>query len=245
MSFGNDTILSGHLGLNLTWSGDHPHHARRMNTVPMHRPGNWLDTYYSRGKVGAAKAKKKAAPAVDPLQSAANVSNAIQLANFPKKVQPFVMDQTAMETDGFTSPAFLQDNNASGISPDKTHPHGVSKWRYFPDINAWAVKMKEVISMNKGAGRPIDATTLKDYVHRLKVNGYFGKESEASYYNKVNAAGTRWRNIESLEEDTNQKIVMPKDRSGGMLAFFKAHPVITGVGAAVGGILVLKALVKR
>lgn len=114
------------------------------------------------------------------VDAAGRVFQSMVANKYDQMAMPFVLLQTAFETGDYTSPAFLKDNNASGISPDKSHPHGASKWRHFDNLDEWAKKMKQLLLLDRGAGAPMYAKTLNDYVHRLKKNGYF-EESEAYY----------------------------------------------------------------
>ena len=117
------------------------------------------------------------------------VYNALVGAKFPASSLPFVMSQVAYETTdstthtGFSSFESMTDNNFSGIkynavangdiatmgnqSPEGNH------YAHYNSVNDWAQDLKRILSLNRGAGRPIDATSLEDYVHRLHSNGYF------------------------------------------------------------------------
>lgn len=108
----------------------------------------------------------------------------------PAMLLPVILAQTAFETNYYKSNAFLIDNNASGIKwinkPYQDATIGIqssekgSHYAHFTNLTKWAIDLKRILSVNRGAGRPIDATTVQDYVHRLKANGYFGS-SEAQY----------------------------------------------------------------
>lgn len=123
-------------------------------------------------------------------QAAGNVLGALRMAGFPVMLLPIILAQSAFETAYFTSNTFRQDNNASGIKwinkPYQKATMGIhssekgSFYARFETLTDWARDLKRILTINRGAGRPIDATTIQDYVHRLKVNGYFGL-SEAQY----------------------------------------------------------------
>ena len=167
--------------------------------------------------------------------SAQAVWNAINNAGFPAALLPWLMDQAAYETAGFSSAAFLKDNNASGIMPSKYAKKGQTMYAGYATLDAWATDMKRVISM--GPAYPVQATSLADYVHRLKQNDYF-EAPEAQYLKGLQAESVTWKNIESLYQDSHTSLVMP----AAATSFFKQHPLATGIVVALAGILVLKAV---
>jgi hypothetical protein len=168
------------------------------------------------------------------VSSAEQVSKALYDNNFPVSVMPYVMDQAAFETAGFSSPAFIKDNNASGISPSRYAPKGITEWAHYDTLDDWAADMKRVLQLSPNY--PIRAISLADYVHRLKGNNYFDKMSEADYLRGLQAESTKWKNIMSLYTDTHTNLVMPGQ------SFLKEHPLIAGMALMVGGILVFRAL---
>lgn len=104
-----------------------------------------------------------------------------------------------MESGRFTNGPYKKDNNPGNIMWPY---HGYSKGVYipsnktyavhFPTINDFATAYIDILS--KGA-MPISATSLADFAHRLKMNNYYGKEGEASYLAKLQAAAKQIRDV--------------------------------------------------
>ena len=88
------------------------------------------------------------------------------------------------------------------------------------------------------------ATTGPDFVHRLKMNNYFGKESEAKYLAALRGAAQRINLISAMVEDAHQDIAEP-DGDKGLWPWVKAHPIATGAGITLVGLVVLKAVLRR
>ena len=125
---------------------------------------------------------------------AVQILAALQAANFPANALPFAFAQAAHESTGFTDPAGADNtsNNFSGLTyggsasqratgavPTNTQPDGNSHYAAYPGgIGDWAKDFYRFLCFNHGAGRPIDATNMTDYIGRLKTNGYFGDSIE-------------------------------------------------------------------
>lgn len=92
----------------------------------------------------------------------------------------------------FDSAVALADKNLTGIIYLNAHfqhnatqgtlmpaRDGVGHYAHFATPQDWANDFCRILRLNMhGEGRPIDAVTPEDYVHRLKVNGYFGGKEE-------------------------------------------------------------------
>ena len=107
----------------------------------------------------------------------------------------FALAQACFESGGitFTSAVNIESNNLTGIeflnapfqknavagSPMPLADTGGKLCHYakFATLQDWANDFKRIVhaqfAQNQD-GRPIDAATLGEYVHRLKLNGYFG-----------------------------------------------------------------------
>jgi hypothetical protein len=85
----------------------------------------------------------------------------------------------------------------------------------YSSLGDYARDLKRVLSLSPG--KPYEATgypDLRDFVHRLALNHYFGKESEVSYLNKMKGAQQRLRIITDLQVDSHQDLTTdtPKDK---------------------------------
>ena len=118
----------------------------------------------------------------------------------------FALAQLLFETGKFTrqSQVAANNNNYSGIKWINSSRQNATKgtlvplgervsdpnsplnyYAHFNNMDDWATDFKRIISLQRSAnniGKPIDANTLDQYIHRLKLNQYFG-DSENVYYN--------------------------------------------------------------
>lgn len=96
--------------------------------------------------------------------------------------------QAAFETGGFKSNVAKRDNNFSGIKYinkpyQKKATKGVKSndggyYAHFPSWQDWAMDFYRILHLG-GDRSPANATTLDDYVSRLKANRYFGASEKA------------------------------------------------------------------
>lgn len=119
--------------------------------------------------------------------AATKVHNALVSAGLSEPAASYATYESYHETGAFTSPLFLQHNNASGIKYAKQSgavrlPDGYAGWP--GGLSGWAAAMKH--EATKGAN-PAGATTLEDYVSRLKKNKYF-EDSESNYLSGLKRA---------------------------------------------------------
>jgi hypothetical protein len=107
---------------------------------------------------------------------------------------PFVLSQIILESDWFTSNAYIFDKNPAGITWNdnyKTRPGATigrkrpskegGNYVHFNTFNDAAKDLVRILSKQlpgNQLGRPIDSTNNIDYAQRLKANGYY-----ASSYN--------------------------------------------------------------
>jgi len=106
------------------------------------------------------------------------------------------------------------NNNYSGITWNKNFP---DEWKgtprpdseggnyvKFPTVDDWAREHAKLLKKDKGAGAPADATSIEDYAHRLKVNGYY-KDPESVYAKSLKRiqAQRGEKNIADVAADIN------------------------------------------
>lgn len=142
---------------------------------------------------------------LDSKYNAANVNSAETLlqslydATDPKTNQPLtnlqqklMLSQALQETGLFTGKPnyhLINDfNNYAGVRPgSKTQQYKVagSGFAKYPTITAFINDWLRVLSFDFGAGRPLDALSVNDFVNRLHVNQYFGQADLPSYKKNV------------------------------------------------------------
>jgi len=119
-------------------------------------------------------------------------------AGFPKGGQPYFLAQIMMESGNENSPIARDDNNFSGIqwinksyqdaTASKLHKINGKPAAHFANIGAWAKDYKRILSLDKGKGRPIDATSAQKFYERLKANGYFTAKEADRYQTSFNSS---------------------------------------------------------
>lgn len=128
------------------------------------------------------------------LQYQANAwAQILQNAGFPSDQRIyFPLAQMMLESAWITSREANEDLNYSGIkflgnpkiqnaTRGNKSPEG-DYYAKYPNANAWAQDYARVLRLNRGSGRPIDATTVDDFLTRLKANGYFTDPNYSSKY---------------------------------------------------------------
>lgn len=163
-------------------------------------------------------------------------------------VLAWVVYQTAHETNNYKSDLYLKHHNASGIkfAGQKGAVKGTNGYAWFPGgLNDWATSMKYEIT--KGSN-PAGAKSMQEYVQRLKQNGYFQDTLENYYNGLARAEGViKKKPAAYVKALADQKEFAAKFKQDLQdidkdTSWFKKHPIWTGVIAAVGGIVVIKAV---
>ena len=146
----------------------------------------------NRKKMFEAILKKYGQKRLDKFQMVYNALKALNLTELQFK---FVLAQIMVETGMFIKETgvFEKNTNASGITwsgsvgqrstgatQGTARPTKEGKGTFYakyPNLTAWAKDYMRIL--NKGS-YPLKATSIKDYVHRLKLNKYFA-DPEAVY----------------------------------------------------------------
>ena len=175
--------------------------------------------------------------------------------------------QVMFETGGLKSRVSGDDNNFSGIKfINKPYQHATrgrkspegDYYAHYSSPEDWARDFRRVISLRNvktrnSAGGPaaIEATSLRDYVNRLKANGYFGGNQDIYYqglFRILSARGNAPAEIKSYEQATNTHVDKQGDINPGsgnpLKDFVTNHPLITGGIAIALGLVVIKKLMK-
>lgn len=102
--------------------------------------------------------------------------------------QPHEIDGKNWSGITYINNKLLQKNAKRGnLKPkeDWSNPNIPEYYAWFETVEDWARDFKRLVSRNNGLkGKPIEATTLQDYVARLKANHYFG-DTEKNYFSSL------------------------------------------------------------
>lgn len=138
-----------------------------------------IDQVIGRIKLGAKQ-----------LERATRAGQALKDAGATGPQLSYLIPQIAWETGHFKSAVMDTDNNYSGIkyvgqsgaTPGSKAPgnEGKAPYAHFNSPQDWAKDHLRILK-KVGKARPLEATSLQDYVSRLKKNGYF-TDTEANYY---------------------------------------------------------------
>lgn len=161
------------------------------------------------------------------------VWTALQLALFPAAAMNYVYVMLYMESGGWQNTPTRKDNNPGNIMYYKGGKKGVyvaankTYAAHFTTLNQFAGKLYQVL--NKGA-YPLKAVSLEDFVHRLKLNNYFGKQSESSYLAAMLATAKKLGMVDSYKQAMTKKMVAMNDpKNPGKIVGW----VLIGVSALV------------
>lgn len=180
---------------------------------------------------------------------------ALQAAGFSADQVKFNLVKDWMESGAYTSTG-ARVNNPGNIMFGN-HNINAAKGPYlqgnksylasYKTLAGYAVDLKRVLSLSPG--RPIDATGYPDpadFVHRLKLNNYFGSESEASYLQKMKSTQQRLRIVAQLQTDTHQDIVVDDGQGGDKFTqWWNGLSMVEKIGLGVAGFAGLVMLTKR
>ena len=143
--------------------------------------------------------------------------------NVPSNVIPLLISQIILESNWFTSNAYLKDNNPAGITWNKNYLKrpgasiGIKRpsvesgnYVHFENLDFAVIDYLRVISQNGVLGKPIDSTNYIEYAKRLKANKYYTSPLD-DYIGGMKAQLTRiykWFDIEALlKKKTSFKII--------------------------------------
>lgn len=170
-------------------------------------------------KTTVKKPAAAARPVSDIGRELYNTAERNMLVWFARPVNVYAALMMAYETGLFKSAMAKANKNYTGIKfigqpgavKGSPSPEG-NNYAKFVSNEAWANDFKRILSMNKGAGRPIDAKTLQDFVHRLKVNKYFGV-SEAQYLRGLQSIYSKYWPAGQQQEIVHQSAVKSQSQA--------------------------------
>lgn len=186
------------------------------------------------------------------------VHDALTRAGLPEPAASYALYQAYHETGAFKSPLYLQHNNASGImfAGQNGATKGTNGYAWFATLDDWAHAMQHEATKK---ANPAGATSLEDYVHRLKANGYF-TDTEANYVEGVKRARLILKDLPAegragLQPDgstqATQDLDIPGsknyvllDKEKSALDWAKKNP-IPATGIALVGLLILGKIFGR
>lgn len=149
----------------------------------------------------------------------------------------FVMAQLRHETGRpkLDSPVAIKNNNVSGITWNENFPED---WKgtprpseeggyyvHFPTYGDWSDEYLKLLKKDKGSGAPLDATSIEDYAHRLKKNGYYtapesvyvnGMKQMHQLYGHQQEEVTDPQLLRQLNGDTDPQKKSPDVSAGGL-----------------------------
>ncbi len=178
--------------------------------------------------------------------------SALQGAGFNDDQVKFNIVKDWMESAGYTSTG-SKVNNPGNIMFGKNNinatkgPYLAGNKTYlaaYRSLADYAVDLRRVLMMKPG--QPFLATGYPDltgFVHRLKLNNYYGKESETSYLAKMKGSQQRLRIIQNLQDDTHQDVVVPAGDK--FTEWWNNLSMVEKVGVGVAAFTVVAILVKR
>ena len=146
----------------------------------------------------------------EPKGTAGQVWNALKGVGLDGDLLQWAFIQLYMESAGFSNGPASKDNNPGNIIWFKGQRRGV----YMPGNKTYATHFNTLADfarvynqlLNKAPGRPIAATSLADFAHRLKLNNYYGAESESSYLGKLEATAARLGRLYKFYKATDKKM---------------------------------------
>ena len=224
MGLANDTILSGHVGLNLSWSGGDHHHRHFRGSVPVPADNrDWLSKYYDRGKVGATNPAARANTTGAFYGQIMWLNDQMNQAGFPNTaVRWYIVSLIMVESDYMTSNVANTDNNYGGIKwINKPYQHATKGlkadkgyYAHYQNFQQFLQDLKRVLSLNGPAGRPIDATSATAFGDAIRGTGY---SENKNYYIPFNRAYNKIK--ETLEWGKKQDADFLKKYTSGQTKF--------------------------
>lgn len=175
---------------------------------------------------------------------------ALQDQGVNEPVLDFILIQDYMESGAYSNTGAKHNNPgnimwpAHGLPYGKKGPYNAANHTYYASFSSIPEYVKEKIRvLNQKPGVPMQATSNQDFVHRLKLNNYFGKESEASYYNKMKGAAQRINLVHDLGDDTHQDITddVPKK---GIVEWWEDLPAIEKAGLGAAAVITLFLIIR-
>jgi hypothetical protein len=189
-----------------------------------------------------------------------NLRTALKQAGFTAPALDFALVLCYFESGGFTNNGARQ-NNPGNIMWNQNDKYGtkgtynsINKTFYsnYPTLLAFAQKLRQVLS--QAPGRPIDATSSRDFVNRLAANKYWNlKELTADqYYNNLVGVAKRINLLSQIENNQaaldNYAATYKQDQAPnfvqGITDWFNTAPLWQKGAAAAGLFVGLKILLK-
>ncbi len=139
----------------------------------------------------------------------------------PDDIIPILISQIILESNWFSSNAYLKDNNPSGITWNNNYTKrpgatiGIKRpiseggnYVHFKDFNSAVIDYLRILNRNTGSGKPIEAKDYIDYAKRLKANGFYASTS-TSYIAGLKAQLKRmynWFDVAALIKNNGSNI---------------------------------------
>jgi hypothetical protein len=145
---------------------------------------DWNNTFNTRYRDNRAEFERDLQPNIEGFNKYTHLVNLLNKVGIFGDLANWAAAQALFETAHLTSPA-VQYNNLSNIAytPHSIYQHGKGyrDWAAYTSPLKWALDFRRVLSLKNvhtsagtGGAAAIKATSLDDFVDRLKNNGYFG-----------------------------------------------------------------------
>jgi hypothetical protein len=161
------------------------------------------------------------------------------------QVLQWVVAMVMLETGWLTNTGTREDNNLSGITWDPRYfplsmrgtPRPKSEGGYYvryPTVNDWARSYMTYLT-KKAA--PIQASSLEDFVHRLKLNGYM-RAPENIYLNIMRGVVAKLQFNDVLAQDRRE--IAAQEDPNNPLNWWKRQNIWIKGGTILAAIVVVK-----
>lgn len=170
--------------------------------------------------------------------NATKVLDALKAAGLSDPGATYAMYQAYHESQAFTSPLYLQHNNASGIKyasqKGATKGPGPNHYAYFDTLASWAAAMAH--EATKGSN-PAAAQSLEDYADRLKKDGYY-EDTLDNYTHGLTRARLVLKEMPAADN-----AVGPGSATDSWKDKWNKLPLVGKIGVGVLGLFILKEII--
>lgn len=217
--------------------------------VPENGINGFWDRYNAKIQKDIDRYDTKLKTGQDSVKNYTTIENLLIGVGIPENIIPWAVSMVLLESSNLTSPE-SKDNNFSNITYRagnklQAGPGVTTKGHVFAryqNMTDWAKDFKRVLSLHNvktahsnGGPAAIEAGSIEDFTHRLKVNGYF-EENEGTYLMSMQAILKMKPGVTDYVKDQNQYYVnTPKGKAEiaagnfwGKLKWYEKGGIILG-----------------
>ena len=154
-----------------------------------------------------------------------------------------------MESGAFTNTnsKYFNPGNITWSKHSKTakkgRAFGSGWWAVYDSLDDYATDLLRVLSLSPG--KPINATTLEQWLHGLKLNNYFDKDkTEQQYVDALRGAKDRVNILSSLVDDSHQDITTPGGGSDKFMTWWHGLDTLEKGGIIAGATIIGVSILK-